>query len=99
VLELAGGANVFADVREESVQPSQETLITRQPDVVVELHPEREAPDLAEAKRAWSALAATPAVRGNRVHVLAGAYLAIAGPRLGDAAETVGRALHPEAFK
>jgi len=99
VLELAGGTNVFADLREEGVQPSQETLITRRPDVVVELHPEVEAPDLAEARRAWSALAATPAVRSNRVHVLAGAYLAIAGPRLGDAAETIASALHPEAFK
>ena len=99
VLELAGGANVFADVREESVQPSQETLITRRPDTVVELHPEMEVPDLAEARRAWSALAATPAVRANRVHVLAGAYLAVAGPRLGDTAETIGRTLHPDAFK
>jgi iron complex transport system substrate-binding protein len=99
VLELAGGANVFADVREESVQPSQETLITRRPDVVVELHPEVEVADLPEARRAWSALAATPAVRANRVHVLAGAYLAVAGPRLGDAAEAIGRVLHPDAFK
>jgi iron complex transport system substrate-binding protein len=99
VLELAGGANVFADVREESVQPSHETLITRRPETVVELHPETEVADPAEARRAWSALAAIPAVRGNRVHVLAGAYLAVAGPRLGETAESIGRALHPDAFK
>jgi ABC-type Fe3+-hydroxamate transport system substrate-binding protein len=66
---------------------------------VVELHPEVEVADLPEARRAWSALAATPAVRANRVHVLAGAYLAVAGPRLGDAAEAIGRVLHPDAFK
>ena len=99
VLELAGGANVFADIREESVQPSQEVLITRRAETVVELHPEVEVADVAEARRAWSALAATPAVRANRVHVLAGAYLAVAGPRLGDAAETIARVLHPDAFK
>lgn len=98
VLDLAGGANVFADVRQESVQPSQETLITRRPDAVVELHPDVESADLAEARRAWSALAGQPSVRTNRVHVLAGAYLAVAGPRLGDAAETIARALHPDAF-
>jgi len=40
-----------------------------------------------------------PAVRANRVHPLGGAYLVTAGPRLGDAAEAIGRALHPEAFK
>jgi len=99
LLELAGGSNVFADVREESVQPSQETLLTRRPDVVVELHPRPEMADAAEARRAWSPLVSVPAVRANRVHPLGGAYLVTAGPRLGDAAEAIGRALHPEAFK
>ena len=99
LLELAGGSNVFADVREESVQPSQETLLTRRPDIVVELHPRPEMANAAEARRAWSPLASVPAVRANRVHPLGGAYLVTAGPRLGDAAETIARALHPEAFK
>ena len=99
LLELAGGSNVFADVHEESVQPSQETLLTRRPDVVVELHPRAEMADAVEARRAWSPLASTPAVRGNRVHPLGGAFLVTAGPRLGDAAEAIGRALHPDAFK
>ena len=82
-------ANVFADVREESVQPSQETLLTRRPDVVVELHPRADVADAAEARRAWSPLASMPAVRANRVHPLTGAYLVTAGPRLGDAAEAI----------
>ena len=99
LLELAGGSNVFDDVREESVQPSQETLLTRRPDVVVELHPRPEMADAAEARRAWSPLVSVPAVRENSVHPLGGASLVTAGPRLGDAAEAIGRALHPEAFK
>ena len=37
VLEMAGGANVFADVSRESVQPSQETLLTRAPDAILEV--------------------------------------------------------------
>ena len=99
LLELAGGSNVFADVREESVQPSQETLLTRRPDVVLELHPRPEMADAAEALRAWSPLVSVPAVSDNRVHPLGGAYLVTAGPRLGDAAEAIGRAVHPEAIK
>ncbi|MBI4886756.1 MAG: ABC transporter substrate-binding protein, partial [Acidobacteria bacterium] len=37
ILEIAGGENVFADIEHESVQPSHETLITRAPDVILEV--------------------------------------------------------------
>jgi iron complex transport system substrate-binding protein len=99
LLELAGGSNVFADAREESVQPSHETMLTRRPDVVIELHAQAERAGVVEARSAWSALASVPAVRANRVHPLGGAYLVTAGPRLGNAAEALARALHPDAFK
>lgn len=98
LLEVAGAANVFPDIRRESVQPSQETLLTRRPDVIVELQPDAAVADANEARRVWAALASIPAVRDRRIHVLAGAHLVIAGPRLGDAAEAVARAIHPGAF-
>ena len=53
----------------------------------------------AEARRVWSPLVSVPAVRANRVHPLGGAYLVIAGPRLGDAAEAIGRALAPRSVQ
>ena len=41
-----------------------------------------------------------PAVRGNRVHALVGAYLVDRrAPGSARRAEAIGRALHPEAFK
>lgn len=98
LLEVAGAANVFPDIPRESVQPSQETLLMRRPDVVVELQPGADVADLNEARRAWSALASIPAVRNRRIHVLTGAHVVIAGPRLGDAAEAIARAVHPGAF-
>src|SRR6186713_2153234 len=36
MLEYAGGANVFADVKRESVQPSQEAILTRAPQAIIE---------------------------------------------------------------
>ena len=98
LLEVAGATNIFADLPQESVQPSQETLLTRRPDVVVELQPGSAVADMDEARRAWSALASIPAVRDKRIHVLTGAHVVIAGPRLGDAAEAIARAVHPGAF-
>ena len=101
MLEVAGGDNIFADVRRESVQPSQETLLARTPDVVLELRAagSLSAADLARERAVWSTLASLPAVRNGRIHLLQGDHLVVPGPRVGIATEALARALHPEAFK
>ena len=98
LLEVAGATNVFPDIPQESVQPSQETLLMRRPDIVVELQPGSAVADMNEARRAWSPLASIPAVRDKRIHILTGAHVVVPGPRLGDAAEAIARAVHPGAF-
>jgi iron complex transport system substrate-binding protein len=101
MLEIAGGVNVFADVRREAVQPSHETLLARAPAVILDIRatvPVR--PEEEERERnVWRALASIPAVRNGRIHFLNGDYLVVPGPRLGLATEVLARALHPEAFK
>jgi len=101
ILEAAGGTNVFADVEQESVQPSQETLLTRAPDVIIEIRSGRSdaATDVLGERSAWSPLASIPAVRNGRIHFLSGAQYVVPGPRVGLAAEQLARMLHPEAFK
>jgi iron complex transport system substrate-binding protein len=101
MLETAGGINVFADIARESVQPSQETLITRAPEVILEVSPTRQisATDAAQERAMWSPLASVPAVKSGRIHFLAGDYLVVPGPRVGLATETFARALHPDAFQ
>jgi iron complex transport system substrate-binding protein len=100
MLEIAGGRNVFSDVKRESVQPSHETLIARAPQVIVELQAEGMiAPsDIAADKATWSTLSSLPAVRNGRVHILVGQYLVVPGPRFADAVETLARTLHPDSF-
>jgi iron complex transport system substrate-binding protein len=98
MLEIAGGENVFADVKRESVQPSMETLISRAPDVIVEIRANPPANIDAE-RRAWLTLTTVPAVRNGRVHFLAGEYLVVPGPRVAQGVEAFARALHPEAFR
>lgn len=101
VLEIAGGRNAFSGVTRESVQPSTESLLDVAPEVIIEIHArESVTPASIAADRAtWSTLSSLPAVRRNRVHILGGQYLVVPGPRLADAAETIARTLHPEAFK
>jgi iron complex transport system substrate-binding protein len=101
MLQIAGGRNVFSDVKRESVQPSHETLIARAPEVIVELQAEGMiAPsDRAADKATWSTLSSLPAVRNGRVHILVGQYLVVPGPRFAEAVKTLARTLHPEAFQ
>lgn len=101
MLEIAGGTNVFADVPRESVQPSHETLLTRAPDVILEVRATRPvAPaDEGRERAAWGTLPSIPAVRNGRIHFLNGDHLVVPGPRIGAATEAFARALFPEAFR
>lgn len=101
LLEIAGGSDVLSDFKRQSVQMSTEMILTRAPDVIIELQygdsPRRQQLD-AET-RVWDALPSVPAVRNRRVHLLAGDEFVVPGPRIVIAAERFARVLHPEAFK
>jgi iron complex transport system substrate-binding protein len=101
MLGIAGGVNVFADVARESVQPSVETMLTRAPEIILEVRATGllAAADVAQAKRAWSALASVPAVQRGRIQILNGEHLVVPGPRVVQGTEAFARALHPDAFK
>lgn len=96
LLELAGGRNVFADVKRESVQASSEQLLARAPEVIVELRssgtwtPER----LIEERAAWRTLISIPAVKSGRIHILADDKFTIPGPRVVETARVIADALH-----
>jgi ABC-type Fe3+-hydroxamate transport system substrate-binding protein len=101
MLEAAGGRNVFADVEREAVQPSQEMLLTRAPEVIIELRAGGPLPpDVAAGeRRLWNALPSIPAVRSGRIHFLDGDYLLVPGPRVAAATEVFARTLHPDAIR
>ncbi len=101
MLEIAGGRNVFADVRQQAVQASTEMLITSTPDVIIELlyGDSLKNADLARTLRAWDALASVPAVRTHHLFALTGDEFVVPGPRVVAATRKLARALHPEVFK
>jgi len=95
VLDVAGADNVFADQARENVQATTELLLTSAPDVIVELRAESLA---AEHPSPWLALPGLPAVKQGRLVTLDGGPFVVPGPRLGQAAEALARALHPDAW-
>ncbi|MEI6669358.1 MAG: ABC transporter substrate-binding protein, partial [Acidobacteriota bacterium] len=97
LLEVAGGTNVFADVKRESLLVSTETILSRAPDVILELHyTDTPSPTFVERERAtWSVLSAVPAVKHGRVELLFGEELVLPGPRVVVTAAAFARVLHP----
>jgi len=97
LLVTAGATDVFADVMRENVQVSSEQLLARAPDVILELWPTRGwSPARQDQERAaWRQLPALPAVRANRVYMLADDKLTIPGPRIGEVARALAAVLHP----
>ena len=101
MLEIAGGRNVFADVKQQAVQASTEMLIASKPDVIIELlyGDSLKNADIAKELRAWDALASVPAVRSHRISALTGDEFVVPGPRVVDATRKLARALHPDAVQ
>jgi cobalamin transport system substrate-binding protein len=101
VLEIAGGADILGDLRKQSVDMSTEMILTRAPEVIIELHyGDTVKPEIFDAERqVWNGLASVPAVKNRRVYLLNGLEFVVPGPRIVVAAERFARTLHPEAFR
>jgi iron complex transport system substrate-binding protein len=99
VLELAGGADVLSGLRRQSADMSTEMILTRAPEVILELHygESLKQENIGRERQVWNALGSVPAVKSNRVYLLTGDEFVVPGPRIVLAAEQFAKALHPEA--
>jgi cobalamin transport system substrate-binding protein len=101
MLEVAGGANVFADVKVQAVQASTEQILARRPDVILEtraLNSAWPSGDRQAELNVWNAVASIPAVRNHRVLFLFDDRIVIPGPRVVEGTAAMARALHPDLF-
>ncbi len=96
LLELAGGENVFSDMSRSYATVSKETLIQRQPEVIVELHGEGilEPADVDRILEIWDAMPGLPAVRNGRVYAVGSTFALIPGPRMAELAKKLAAILH-----
>ena len=95
MLTVAGGDNVFADVQREAVQATTELILARRPDVILELRADPMTADEERKERAtWNQLAAVPAVRSGRVHIITDTRTVIPGPRVVEGVEVIAERLH-----
>jgi ABC-type Fe3+-hydroxamate transport system substrate-binding protein len=94
MLEAAGGTNVFADVRKEAVQATAELILSRKPDVILELRADPLSPDmLRQETDVWKSWASVPAVRNGHVYLITDERTVIPGPRVAEGVEVLASAL------
>lgn len=90
LVDVAGGENVYADLPAVSPQVAMEDLVRRDPDLILA------GPLRARALRADPAWQQTRAVREGRVLVVDTILVSRPSVRLGEAALSLARLLHPE---
>lgn len=101
LLEIAGGANVFADSRQGYVKTSYESLLRRNPDVLIDMGEMAETTGVTEMARdrvvsLWGTRPALKAVQKRRVYAVASDIFVVPGPRMVEAAEAFASMLHGE---
>jgi len=102
LIEIAGGDNVFRDSVAAYGKIPLEELLSRNPEVIVDMGEMSETVGVTEAqKRAvvalWNRYPALAAVREHRVYAVASDIFVVPGPRVVEAARALARMLHPEA--
>ena len=97
VLTVAGGRNVLGEDRGGYPQIDREILLALRPAAVVQLMPAAPPQSLAEAAKTWSQLPTLPAVRDRRIYPMTDPWVLLPGAHVGDLAEQMAAALHPEA--
>jgi len=96
MLVAAGGDDVFADIKRQNLQATTEMLLTRAPEVIIEVHSGDPWPQaqIDQERRAWNVLGSLPAVRSGRIYELVDDRLSIPGPRVAEAVRLIVGVLH-----
>ncbi len=102
LMDAAGGQNVLADSISEYPRVSLETVLARNPDVVVDMGDMADTVTVTEAHKQrvvalWGQRPSLKAVANKRVFAVASDIYVVPGPRIAEAALAFARMLHPEA--
>ena len=93
LITLAGGVNVYQGSLPYPIL-SREGILRLNPEVILDLVPERGTLPPAQALAPWEALTGLQAVANHRVHLVEADYFALPGPRIPLALADLTRYLH-----
>ncbi len=96
LVELAGGRVVGVPTKIGYSKISKESLITLNPDIVIEMKMTNQQSSLAQARAEWNELPELSAVRSGKVFELNQDYLNHCSQRIVESAELLLQTIHPE---
>jgi len=98
-VKLAGGDNIYSDLKILYPTVSKESLVKRRPDIIVEMlyDPSMDGAGRQRLIEDWQKLSMIPAVRHGRVVLLDDDFSLIPGPRIHLLVEKLARIFHPRA--
>lgn len=103
VMQIAGGRNVFRDAPMRYFRVSQEQVIARNPEVILDMGDMADTAGVTDAHKRevvalWNRMPMLEAVEHKRVYAIASDIYVVPGPRVVECARAFARTLHPEVF-
>ena len=99
LIDLAGGTNVFGDLPSDFGQVGAETIVQRDPEVIIltdaDLPFNPQTPELVAARPGWNVITA---VQNGAIYAVPAEIYSTPGPRLVEGLEHLARLLHPDRF-
>jgi iron complex transport system substrate-binding protein len=99
LIDLAGGTNIFSDLPGDVGQVGAETIVQRDPEVIIltdaDLPFNPQSPALVAARPGWSTITA---VQSGAIYAVPAELYSTPGPRLVDGLEHLAKLLHPDRF-
>jgi iron complex transport system substrate-binding protein len=99
LIDLAGGTNVFGDLPGDVGQIGAETIIQRDPEVIIltdaDLPFNPQSPEMVAARPGWGTISA---VHNGAIYAVPAEVYSTPGPRLVEGLEHLARLLHPDRF-
>jgi iron complex transport system substrate-binding protein len=104
VLSIAGGRNALADAPVPYPKVLHEELLSRNPEVIIDMGEHPDAGALAETQKQkeialWRRYPSLRAVKTSRVYPVSSAIFVVPGPRVVELARECARMLHRETFR
>ena len=99
LIDLAGGTNIFDDLPGDNGQVGAETIVARDPEVIIltdtDLPFNPQTPATVAARPGWSSISA---VNTGAIYPVPGDLYSTPGPRLVQGLEQLAKILHPDRF-
>ena len=97
LIAMAGGVNIFADLKEDYPAISAEEIIAKDPQIILgpSNHADQLTGDAIAGREGWGNITA---VKKQRIYIVDGNIISRTGPRVVDALEAIATSLYPDKF-